>query len=202
MSRDNLIPLARPAAERALPERSDDELLRLARAGRSDAFETLVARHMPRLTGFCIKMLGDRRAGEDVAQETWLQVWTHRAGYRPQGRFEAFLYTIARNRCRNAARSVRRRRRYRVDSEISEQDPADDAPSNLDSLLADERRRQVLDAMQTLSPKLREALILRYSQELDYPQIAAIVGRGESTVRSRVHHGLRRLRRLLGEEAR
>lgn len=202
MSRDNVIPLARPGAQRALPERTDDELLRLARAGRSDAFEMLVTRHMPRLAGFCIKMLGDRRAGEDVAQETWLQVWTHRASYRPQGRFEAFLYTIARNRCRNAARSMRRRRRFRADSGGHEHEPADDAPSNLDSLLADERRHQVLDAMQRLPQKLREALILRYSQELDYPQIAAIVGRGESTVRSRVHHGLRRLRQLLGEETR
>jgi len=200
MSRDNVIPLTRSEAGRVLTERDDDELLRLARAGRTDAFELLVARHMHKLSGFCIKMLGDRRAGEDVAQETWLQVWARRADYRAQGRFQAFLYTIARNRCRNALRSSRRRNRVQVEATVEPPEAIDDRPSHLDSLLADERRRQVQDAMMELPSKLREAVLLRYAQQLDYPQIAAVVGRGESTVRSRVHHGLRRLRRLLGEE--
>lgn len=198
MPEDNVIafPSERPAA--GIADRDDDALMRLASAGTKTAFATLVGRHSARLTGFCIKMTSDRRAGEDVAQETWLQVWSSRKRYEPSGKFESFLYTIARNRCRNALRSVRRRGRVQSDVELDTEAYSADDPSHLDAILDNERRERVHQAMAKLAPKFREALLLRYSQDLDYAQIATIVGRSESTVRSRVHHGIKKLRATLG----
>ena len=180
-----------------LAERDDDALMRLASAGTRPAFAALVARHAGRLNGFCIKMTSDRRTGEDVAQETWLQLWASRKRYKPEGKFDSFLYTIARNRCRNALRSARRRGRVQSDVELDTESFSSDEPSHLDAILDNERRDRVHRAMATLSPKFREALLLRYSQDLDYAQIATIVGRSESTVRSRVHHGIKKLRTSL-----
>lgn len=198
MTDDNVIPLRVQATARGLKDRADDELMRLAATGMHDAFESLVSRHMAKLTSFSIKMIGDRRAGEDAAQETWIKVWNSRGAYKPQGRFEAFLYTIARNRCRNTARSLRRRGRVHADWFPDSVEPATAEPSHLDSLLDRERRMRVYDGIAALAPKLREALLLRFEQGLDYPDIARIVGRSQSTVRSRVHHGLRKLRVMVG----
>jgi len=193
----DVIPLhqTRPAA--GLTERSDDELMTLARAGHRDAFAALVARHGTRLTEFCAKMTGDRRTGEDVAQETWLQVWAVRERYRAANRLEAFLFTIARNRCRNALRSRRRGTRVIVTAEQSDAPVVD--TSGLDAMLVRERDKRVHEAALELPPPLREAVLLRIVAGLDYPAISQAVGRNESTVRSRVFHGLRQLRQHLEE---
>jgi RNA polymerase sigma-70 factor (ECF subfamily) len=169
----------------------------LAAAGQREAFATLVGRHAPRLTEFCIRMTGDRRTGEDVAQDTWLAVWAARARYRADRQLAAFLYTIARNRCRNALRS--RRRRDRVVSDDDATDLARTDPSSLDALLERERIRRVHAAALALPDKLREAVLLRFVAGLDYSGLSAAVGRNESTVRSRVFHGLRLMRERLQE---
>jgi RNA polymerase sigma-70 factor (ECF subfamily) len=181
-----------------LPERSDHELMALAAAGQRDAFAVLVGRHGQRVCEFCVKMMGDRRAGEDVAQEAWLALWAARGRYRPSQRLEAFLFTIARNHCRNALRGRRRRDRVVTSEPAPEVARGDDA-SLIDAILDQERQRRVHAAALALPAKLREAVLLRFVAGLDYPAISIAVGRNESTVRSRVFHGLRLLREHLEE---
>ena len=60
-----------------------------------------------------------------------------------------------------------------------------------------ESQRRVRDALSRLPASMREALLLRYAEGLAYDEMAAVLGTGESTLRSRVHHGLRLLRSLL-----
>lgn len=174
--------------------RSDDELMALASAGRRDAFAALVTRYAARLGNVCAKFVADARLGEELAQETWLQVWQARARYRPDGRFASYLFTVARNRCRNElrARSLRRQQPGAAAPELPS-----DAPEHLDRLIEAERRRRVVAAMASLSPALREALVFRFVEELDYPEIARVIGRSESAVRSRVHDAVDKLRRAL-----
>lgn len=181
-------------------ERSDDDLMTLARGGHREAFAIVVGRHASKLTQFCVKMTGDRRTGEDVAQESWLAVWAARERYRPANQFEAFLFTIARNRCRNALRSRGRLRHIVADAPDAE--APDPGPiTAVDAMLAHEQSRRVHDAALELPPKLREAVLLRFVAGLDYPGMSAAIGRNESTVRSRVFHGLRQLRTLLEEKS-
>ena len=191
-----LIPLhqANPAG---LAERSHDELMTLARGGHRGAFAAVVARHGSRLGEFCAKMMGDRRTGEDVAQETWLHVWAARERYRPGTRPEAFLFTVARNRCRNALRTRRRSGRV-IAAEEHEVHAVVDS-SSLDAMIQRERDKRVHDAALELPPKLREAVLLRFVAGLDDPAMSQAIGRNESTVRSRVFHGVRQLRANLEE---
>src|SRR5688572_9030983 len=106
-----VIPLLRPASAVPLEGRTDDELMLLARAGASGAFAALAGRYMTRLVQFCAKMLGDRHAAEEIAQETWLKLWTARESYVPRGKFPVLLYTVARHRCQNHLRQRQRQRR-------------------------------------------------------------------------------------------
>jgi RNA polymerase sigma-70 factor (ECF subfamily) len=74
---------------------------------------------------------------------------------------------------------------------------AQDSAGQLDSLLIEERRRRVRRALAELSSPMREALLLRHAEELRYDEMTTVLGTGESTLRSRVHHGLRLLKQKL-----
>jgi RNA polymerase sigma-70 factor (ECF subfamily) len=188
------------ARRRSLSDRKDDELMRLARAGEREAFAALVERHMDRLCDFCVKMTWDRDAGRDIAQEVWIRIWSARDHYAPAGRFESFLFTIARNLCRNARRDRGRRGRVLVDAGRHEE-PVDAArglsSDHVEELLAREQQGRIYEAVSDLPPKFREAILLRFAAGLDYAQMSDVLGRGQSTIRSRVYHGLRRLRHQL-----
>lgn len=193
----------------ALAERTDDELMVAAGAGSRDAFAVLVQRYISRLVNYCAKVAGtnsvsDSRVGEELAQDVLLQVWAHRSEYKPSQRFRVFLFTIARNRCRNHNRAWRRRLRWQIDdaSQVDIAAASGGDADHLDDLLDRERQRHVREALRRLPEKLREVLLLRFEQGLDYGDIALMVRRPEATVRSRAFHGLRKLREFLkGERA-
>ena len=188
------------AARRPSPgERSDEELMVAAGAGSREAFAVLTERYILRVTRYCTKVTREPHAGEELAQETFLQIWAHRGSYRPDRAFAILLFTVACNRCRNHRRSWRRRLRWELeDSSAVDLDAVPhQASGQLDQLLERERRRGVHEAVARLPAKLQEVLLLRFDQGLDYPEIAAILGRSETTIRSRAFHGLRRLREQL-----
>ena len=192
----------RPAPEVPLEAREDDALMALAAADHRRAFEVLAARHLGLLSGYCAKFLGSRSAGEEVAQDVLVEAWTGRRRYRPQGRLRVLLLTMARTRCLNRLRDDRRREaRGPSLVEAPGDGPAAAAGvGQLDDLLAQERGRQVRAALLTLPTQLREAVLLRFDRALDYAEIARVVGRPEATIRSRVFHALKRLRRALAVE--
>ncbi len=185
-------------AQNALAERADDELMQLAQAGLKSAFAVLVERYARRVVALCSRFVNDAQLGRELAQDTWVMVWQRRDRYRAEGGFVSWLVTVARNHCRNQLRRTKLSAAHELDSS------ADDAPGSaaqLDNLLVEERRRRVRAALQEISLPLREAVLLRYAEELRYDQMTAVVGAGESTLRSRVHHGLKALKQKLEEES-
>jgi RNA polymerase sigma-70 factor (ECF subfamily) len=190
----NVVPL--PArgggGEDGLAARSDDELMALCAAGLGTAFDQLLARHERGLRAFCARLLGSHQLGDDMAQEVFLEIWRTRARYHPQGRFRAFMFAAARNRCL----TMLRQRKADPPAEAA----LIAAEGALELLLAEERRRRLLALVARLPPRLRDVVWLRYAGELDHAEIAAIVGRPVATVRSRMFLALRRLRRLVARE--
>jgi RNA polymerase sigma-70 factor (ECF subfamily) len=183
-----------PPASRT-EERSDAELMLLASAGATDAFEALVRRHLASVQRFATRYLGDPTAGAEVAQEALLKVWHTRREFRPVRPFSVYLFTIVRNLCRNRYRDSQRQR-----NRLAREDSGDAANSPLEVLLEAERHRRMLAALHELPPKLKEAVLLRFDQGLDYPEIARILEAPESTIRSRVFLGIRQLRARTQED--
>lgn len=190
--------LVRPegTSRSALAERSDDELMTLTQAGARDAFEALVTRHAQRLVSLCARFLNDAQLGRDAAQDSWVLVWQRRERYRAEGRFLQWLITVARNHCRN----LHRRDKVQPRAELATRE-APDSQAQIDQLLLEERRRRVHNALSELSPAMREALLLRYGEELPYEEMASVIGAKEVTLRSRVHHGLSILKQKLEDES-
>lgn len=184
-----------PPSEGRAEERSDAELMLLASAGAQDAFEVLVRRYLAQVQRFATRYLGDPAAGAEVAQEALLKVWHARKEFRPARPFTVYLFTVVRNLCRNRYRDSQRRHHR-----LALEEGGDAAHSPLDALLEAERHRRTLAALHELSPKLREAVLLRFDQGLDYPEIARILNAPESTIRSRVFLGIRQLRARTQED--
>lgn len=181
----------------ALSDRDDDALMLLSAAGQRDAFRVLVERHAQGVFRFCVRLTNDRRIAEELAQETWCSVWNSRNAYVPGGQFTIWLLVAARNRCLNSKRGDKRRERV-----LTTDNDADAAESakQLDRLIKEEERRRVNEALAELPAPMREAVTLRYAESLAYEQIAEVVGANESTVRSRVFHGVKKLhQRLVGD---
>lgn len=178
-----------PAASDPL---SDDALMVRVAAGSTTAFVSLIERHQAALRRFCAAACGDGEAARDLAQDTFLELWRIRAGYRPEGRFKALLFTIARNKCRSFSRRRRVARLFGARAEPDRViDPRSDRP---------EEERLVAAALQRLPERFRTPLMLRFVEELPYEQIAKVIGRTESSARSRVFYGLKELAALLPPE--
>lgn len=190
------------AAESPGEEVSDEALMRAAREGDRVAFSRLARRHAARVVAYCARHTRDVATAEEVAQETWLALWSARHGYEPTARFVVWLYTAAKNRCRNVHRG--RVRALAGLGRTTGDDPdvlADREPSALDRVLAGEARARVAADMDRLSEPLREALALRVVDELAYADVAAILEIPEATARTRVHLAVQKLRALArGEE--
>lgn len=184
--------------ESSLGERTDDELMALSRAGLRSAFETLVARHAERVVHACARFVNDAALGRELAQDTWVLVWHGRQRYRAEGTFVPWLITVARNHCRNELR--RRGKQTSLEARVLPELAAD-SKGALDDLLLEERRGRVRRALEQLSQPLRDALLLRFAEELRYDEMTRVLDTGESTLRSRVHHGLKALKTKLREES-
>ena len=159
--------------------------------GDEAAFEELLRTYSPRLRFYVSKMLGDEHEGaDDLLQEIWVSVFRALPRLQEAAAFRAWLFRIARDRvCREF-----RRGRIRFDA-WNEQPMKVIAPENeLNDLFDREALRCQLD---TLSPEHREALVLRFVEDMNYAEIARVTGSSLGTVRSRIHYAKRALHRAM-----
>jgi RNA polymerase sigma-70 factor (ECF subfamily) len=158
-------------------------------AGDEGAFAELVERYQPRLRYYLHKMLAGSPASEDAAQDVWYDVVRAIPRLSNPGAFRAWLYRIARDR---AWRFLRRR--PPPHTPIDEVEVA--ANGTADEFDADDVAR-IHGALDELAPEHREVVVLRYIEDMSYEEIAGVAGCPLGTVRSRLHHAKRALRRAL-----
>jgi RNA polymerase sigma-70 factor (ECF subfamily) len=161
-------------------------------AGDAEAFEEIVATYSLRLHYFLLKLLGGCDAAEDVVQDVWLDVYRGLPRLRHPNSFRGWLYRIARDR---AARVLRRKRPLAASlngEELASSD-ADSEPFTA------EDAQGIHAALDRLSTEHREVLLLRFIEDLSYEEIAQITDSPVGTVKSRIHHAKRLLRRQIEE---
>jgi RNA polymerase sigma-70 factor (ECF subfamily) len=176
---------------------SDEELALNMQRGDASALQNLVERHHSPLIGFLYRMTGgDRALAEDLVQEAFLRVLKAIRQYKYPRPFKAWLYAIATNLAHDHFK--RAEVRQRADT------PAEKVPGQVDgpehNLLVADEAQQVARSLQALPDGQREAVILRYYQELSLNEISEALGVPLGTVKSRLSLGLRRLREILEAE--
>jgi RNA polymerase sigma-70 factor (ECF subfamily) len=174
--------------------RSDEQLAEDYLAGDIDAFGRIVERYHDDLMRFLRRLMGDPASADDVFQDTFLQVHESLSTFDTSRRLKPWLFTVAANKGRDALRKRKRRRAMSLDAEIGGDDGAKfvdlleiDLPGPDTRLDDEERSKMVQRAIETLSPKLREVLLLAYFQRLSYQQIADMFDIPLGTVKSRLH---------------
>jgi RNA polymerase sigma-70 factor (ECF subfamily) len=174
-------------------ERIDDRIYVIqAQLGDDDAFMKLVDRYSARLLYYIRRLLEDADRSDDVLQEVWLTVYKKINTVRDASAFSVWLYRTARNR---AIRLLRDESRYVFVEQYDESDLIDD---DSESLLFDDINR-LHRVLTTLSPEQKEAVVLRFFEEMSYRQIAEIAGCSIGTVRSRIHYAKQELRKKMKE---
>ena len=190
-----------PADERRAAEVDPDlASLERARAGDNGAFEALVLRYQARIVNYASAMVHDAGAAEDVAQETFVRAWRALGRFRGESTFKTWLYRIATNVARTHLDRRGRRARIADRSLDDEAEPlqAGDVPSPAPDAETALVRREAIDrALSELPDELRQALVLRDVEGLDYKEIAGVTGAPIGTVESRIFRARRRLRTLL-----
>jgi RNA polymerase sigma-70 factor (ECF subfamily) len=172
-----------------------DELVRQARDGRADAFESLVERHGPEMYRLAAAIVGPDDA-RDVAQESFVAAWRDLPNLRQVGRFEVWLHRIVINRSRNALRSRGRRPTQRLEGMTIAQ-TASPNPDFRDAIHA----RDALDAaFAGLSADHRAAVVLHYGAELSIRETAGAMGVAVGTAKSRLNAALGRMRAVMENE--
>ena len=169
-------------------------------SGDSGAWEELLRLHSRRVYGLCYRFTGRDSEAQDLTQEVFLRVFRALGSFRSaEGSFATWLARLTRNLLID---HYRRTRNERVTDSIEEQLPRVEARGSLnnrtDSALAGREASELLQsALSRLSPELRETIILRDLQEMEYREIAVVLSIPEGTVKSRLNRGRAELARLL-----
>jgi RNA polymerase sigma-70 factor (ECF subfamily) len=163
------------------------------RLGDTAAFDELVRRWQRPIARVLGRLAAPKSDIDDLCQQVFVRVLLARERYRPEGAFSTWLYRIALNIARDAARRARWRSLWQPLANQNHH-PASTAPSPEDAASREEIGRGVQEALASLPAKLREVLVLRHFGELTFADMAQVTGLPASTVKSRFRAGLEALR--------
>jgi RNA polymerase sigma-70 factor, ECF subfamily len=178
------------------------ELARGLRQRDPDLLDSLIERFRFRLFRYLLYLTNHRETAEELFQETWVRVIERGQQYNPKWKFEAWLFTIA----RNLVIDLQRRRQPRhvdllsdddEERAFADQDSAN--PSAFDLLAQQEEGERMSAALARLPATYREVLALRFQEDLTLEEIAAVAAAPLPTIKSRLYRGLEALRRILEE---
>jgi RNA polymerase sigma-70 factor (ECF subfamily) len=179
----------------------DNQLVQHCLRGEDSAWEKLVQTHTRRVYNLCYRFTGDHHRAEDLTQDVFVKIFRTLGSYNSaQGAFTAWMTSVTRNLLID---NYRRSKGDRLTDSIDDEDasPVAEKPSagRRPDQIAEhgELQRHLQIALGKMSPELREAVILRDLQGLDYREIQDVLSVPEGTVKSRINRGRIELARLL-----
>jgi RNA polymerase sigma-70 factor, ECF subfamily len=164
--------------------RSDQDLIAALNAGDASAFDALYYRYRDRILRLAYRFTGSHADAQDVLQETFTYFYKKFPGFVLTAQMTTFLYPVV----RNLSLAARRKRRPTEAPEILEDLPG------LTPTDPEQARSDLAAAMSSLSPAHRQALLLRFVDDLSIDEIAAATNVPAGTVKSRLHHAIAQLR--------
>ncbi len=178
---------------------SDNQLVKLIRAGDSEAFAELVDRYQVQIFNMMYRFSGSADDAADLTQDVFCRAYERLGQYRQHHRFFSWLYTMALNHARDWSRKRRAHRQadhgYR---------PDDAAPETLPERVLETKQQidGLAAALQVLPADRRELLILRYRHDCSIRDLAEIFDLSESAVKMRVQRSLTELGKLMEQHNR
>lgn len=179
---------------------TDAILVERCLAGDQAAWADLVRAHTRRIYNLCYRFTGRPQEAEDLTQDVFLRIYRTLASFQgTQGSFTTWLTSLTRNLLIDHYRKHKKERLVdSLEDKIETLEEKGVMTAMPDVMALDKEASQVLQAaMERLSPDLREAVILRDIQEMEYREISLILKVPEGTVKSRINRGRSALGRIL-----
>lgn len=185
---------------------SDAELIERTRTGDAGAFDGLIERYQDRVYNLCYRLCPNHADAADLTQTAFLKALESLSRFEARSNFFTWLYRIA----ANEALSLRRQRRRRpsvsldsVDDDRRAAEPALEESSAIATRIDQADLMKRLEAaLEQLDDEFRVAVVLRDVEDMDYSEIADVLGVPVGTVKSRIHRGRMMLRTILSAPAR
>jgi RNA polymerase sigma-70 factor, ECF subfamily len=177
---------------------TDTHLVARAQQGDLPAFEELVIKYQREIFNLASRLVQDSEEAKDLAQQTFLQAYTHIRDFRYQSQFRTWLFRIAMNQCYNFLKT-RKKFGDPVDSQemviVSQDNPQD-------GVMESEERRRLYAALERLPAKQRAVLTLKLEQGLSYQEISQQLGGTAGAARVNYCQAVKTLKKYLtGEES-
>ena len=176
-------------------EGSDRELVAACQRGERDAFRALFETYKDKVYSIALRFSGDPAIAMDIAQDTFLKLFSSIRDFRGDASFETWVYRLVVNSCLD-----HKRRSWRLIPIADELLAVLQAPADcLGEILRGEMQQRVQSAVERLSPDLRMVIVLRYTEGLSYDEIAEVLGCSPGTVASRLNRAHKALERRLSD---
>ena len=153
--------------------------------------DELIKSHYQMIFAYFYRNTGDYQRTCDLTQEVFIKAISAIQAYKNNGKFKAWLFSIASNHLRNDWR-------YRKNHPQEELGENTEQASEMSGGV---QKTELEEAMGQLPPEQREAVVLKYYHGLKIAEIAEATNTGEPTVKSRLKYGLEKLKKLLGDES-
>jgi len=177
------------------PVVTERELVGACQRGERDAFHALFEGYRNKVYSIALRFAGDEAAAMDIAQETFVKLFSSIRDFRGDSSFDTWIYRLVVNACLD-----HRRRGWRLMPLLDDFADTLRAPavSSLDDLLRSERGERVRAAIDRLPADLRIVIVLRYTEGLSYDEIAEVLACAVGTIASRLNRAHKKLERWLG----
>jgi RNA polymerase sigma-70 factor (ECF subfamily) len=176
------------------PETQLTQLVEKARDGNRAAFDQLIDRYQGDIYRMIFYRIRKQMDAEDLTQDVFIRAYRSIARLRKPGRFRSWLYTIAVNRVNDYFRKKKVRSIFKSSDEGPEVQPEADEhrekPEALEQVLKEDFWRHVGRIAQKLSKMEREVFMLRFMDDLNIAEIAQILKKSESTVKTHLYRAL------------
>src|SRR6266566_3518832 len=176
-------------------EQTGKELIEGCRRNDPDAFRALFEQYKDSVYSIALRYSGDATVAQDIAQDTFLKLFSAIGTFRGDANFQSWLYRMVVNSCFDQKRKARRLTPMVDEFFAVLQSPG---ASALDEVLRSEMSAHVRSVVANLPPEQRMVIVLRYTQGLSYDEIAEILGCSSGTIASRLNRAHKILGRRLG----
>ena len=183
-----------------MTDKTDEDLIEEFQDDNISAYNQLVYRYKDRLLNYIYQFVHDRDLAEDLLQDTFLKLYTHKHSYKKIAKFSTWIYTIAGNFAKTELRKKKRRKTY-SNSELAFHEKeliVPDISNEPDKdILNHSLKEDLKECLLELPLDFKTIIILRDIQELSYDEISKIVELPLGTVKSRINRGRVKLQQLL-----
>ena len=179
----------------------DAELMLRVKEGDGTSFGLLLEKHRASVIHFVYRLVQEQAVAEELAQEVFLRVYRSRSSYEPTARFKTWLFRIATHLALNWLRDEKHERGQERLDDVSMDLPvrqvSDRRPSVEQELVYEVKLQEVRQAIAALPEKQRAAVLMHKYEEMEYAQIAKVLGSSESAVKSLLFRAYETLRARL-----